>query len=156
MKSSNFSAFPLLSGHTGFLEGSDVFWWGNKWAQLYLLNLRLNICFDNHTSRGISNSNTCNFLSSRTVLIWVGTVTCEAFSLTERIWFCLYSSWIAVDDITSRSQKKHVKLSSKCNSHLSHERSSLFQCSINHFQGSKLSLCAVLSLLLKLLVKISR
>ena len=34
MKSSNFSAFPLLSDHTGFLEGSDVFWWGNKCVQL--------------------------------------------------------------------------------------------------------------------------
>ena len=105
----------------------------------------MNICFDHDSSRESSNNNTCNILSCLTVLIWVGTVTCEAFSLTERIWFCLYSSWIEVDDITSRSQKKHVKLSSKCNSQLSHERSSLFQCSLNHFQASKLSLCAILS-----------
>ena len=64
---------------------------------------------------------------------------CEAFSLTEIIWFCLYSSWIRVDDIKYRSQEKHVKLYSKFNSPLYQERSSLFQCSLNHFQASKLS-----------------
>ena len=156
MKSSGFSAFPLLTGPTDFLEGSDVFWWCNKWTRLNLLNLRLNICFEHDSSRGSSNNNTCNIFSCLTVLIWVETVTCEAFSLTEMIWFCLYSSWNTVDDIKSRSQEKHVKLCSKLNSLLSHKKSSLYQCSLNYFQVSKLSLRVVLSLLLKLLVKISR
>ena len=110
MKSSSFSAFPLPSGHTGFLEGSDVFWCGNKWARLYLLNLRLNICFDKVSSRGSSNSNTCNIFSSRTVLIWVGAVTCEAFSLTEMIWLCLYSSWITVDDYNIQKPRETRKV----------------------------------------------
>ena len=56
-------------------------------AQHYLFNLRLNICIDNDSSRGSSNSGTCNILSSRRVLIWVGIFTSEAFSLTEIIWF---------------------------------------------------------------------
>ena len=99
-------------------------------AQLYLSNLRLNICIDNNSIRGSSNSSTCNILSSRRVLIWVGIVTSEAFSLTEMIWFRLNSSWITVDDIKSRSQEKHVKLSSKFNSLLSHEMSSLIQNSM--------------------------
>ena len=110
--------------------------------RLYLLNLRLNICIDNDSSRGSSNSSTCNILSSRRVLIWVG--ISEAFSLTEMIWFRLNSSWNTVDEIKSRSQEKHVTLSSKFNSLLSHEMSSLFRCSLYHFQSSKLSLRAVL------------
>ena len=110
MTSPSFSAFPLPSGHTGFLEGSDVFWCGNKWARLYLLNLRLNICFDKVSSRGSSNSNTCNIFSSRTVLIWVGAVTCEAFSLTEMIWLCLYSSWITVDDYNIQKPRETRKV----------------------------------------------
>ena len=75
---------------------------------------------DNDSSRGSNDSITCNILSSRTVLIWVGIITSEAFALTEMIWFCLYSSWITVDDIKSRGrgQEKHVKLSSKLNSPL--------------------------------------
>ena len=96
-------------------------------VQLYL---RLNICIDNDSSMSSSNSSTCNILSSRRVLIWVGIVTSEAFSLTEMIWFRLNSSWITVDDIKSRSQEKHVKLSSKFNSLLSHEMSSLIQNSM--------------------------
>ena len=104
---------------------------------VYLLNLRLNICIDNDSSKGSSNSSTCNILSTRRVLIWVGTVTSEAFSLNEMIWFRLNSSWITVDDIKSRSQEKHVKLSPKFNSLLSHEMSSLFQCSLYYFQASE-------------------
>ena len=104
---------------------------------VYLLNLRLNICIDNDSSKGSSNSSTCNILSSRRVLIWVGIVTSEAFSLNEMIWFRLNSSWITIDDIKSRSEEKHVKLSLKFNSLLSHEMSSLFQCSLYYFQASK-------------------
>ena len=85
-------------------------------ARLCLLNLRLNICIDNDSSKGSNNSSTCNVLSSRRVLIWVGIVTSEAFSLTELTWFRLNSSWITVDDIKARSKEKHVKLSSKFNS----------------------------------------
>ena len=114
----------------------------------------MNICFDHDSSRESSNNNTCNILSCLTVLIRVGTVTCEAFSLTEMIWFCIYSSWITVDDIKSRSQEKHVKSSSNLNSLLSHERSSLFQCNLNHFQASKLSLIAVLPTRIVLLNRI--
>ena len=55
-------------------------------------------------------------LSSRTVLLWVGIVASETFSLTKMIQFRLYSSWIKVDDIKSRCQEQHVKLSSKLNS----------------------------------------
>ena len=130
-------------------------------ARHYLLNLRLNICIENDSSRGSSNSSTCNILSSRRVLIWVGIVTSEAFSLTEMIWFHLNSSWITVDDIKSRSQEKHVKLSSKFHSILSHEMSSLFQSSLYHFQASKLQYLSASRPLFsvsqeKLLVKISR
>ena len=128
-------------------------------AQHYFFNLRLNICIDNDSSRGSSNSGTCNILSRCRVLIWVGIVTSEAFSLTEMIWFRLNSSWITVDDIKSRSQEKHVKLSPKFNSLLSHEMSSLFQCSLYHFQASKvICVCCPLSSVSqeKLLVKISR
>ena len=30
--------------------------------------------------------------------------------VTEMVWFCLYASWITVDDIKSRSQKKQKKV----------------------------------------------
>ena len=66
-------------------------------AQLYLLNLQLNICIDNDSSEGSSNSSTYSILSFRRVLIWVGIVTSKAFSLTEMIWFLFNSSWIIVD-----------------------------------------------------------
>ena len=95
----------------------------------------MNICIDNDSSRG--NSSICNIFSSRRILIWDGIFTSEAFSLTEMIWFRLNSSWITVDYIKSRSQEKHVKLSSKFNSLLPHEMSSLFQCSLYHLQASK-------------------
>ena len=73
-------------------------------------------------------------------------LTSEAFSLTETIWFHLNSSWITVYDRKSRSQEKHVKLSSKLNSVLSHKMSSLFQYSLYHFQASKvISTCRALS-----------
>ena len=113
-------------------------------ARLYLLNLPLNVCIDNDSSRG--NSSTCNIFSSRRILIWDGIVTSEAFSLTEMIWFRLNSSWITVDYIKSRSQEKHVKVSSKFDSRLPHKMSSLFQCSLYHFQASKvISACRPLS-----------
>ena len=102
-------------------------------AQLYLFNLRLNICTDSDSSRGSSNNDTCNILSSCRILIWIGIVTSEAFSLTEINWFRLNSSWITVDDIKSRSQEKHAKLSSKFNLFLSHKMCSLFQCSLYYF-----------------------
>ena len=41
-------------------------------ARFYLLNLWLNICIDNDSSRGSSNSSTCKILSFRRVLVWVG------------------------------------------------------------------------------------
>ena len=55
------------------------FWYIIDWSQLYWLKLQLNICIDNSSSKGSSNSSTCNLLSSRTVLIWLELVTCEAF-----------------------------------------------------------------------------
>ena len=58
------------------------------------------------------------------------------------IWFRLCSSWITVDDINSRSQEKHVKLSSKLNSIFNHEMSSLFRRS-QDFEASQLSLRAL-------------
>ena len=120
----------------------------------------MNICFDNDSSRGSSNSSTCNILSSLTVLIWVWIVTSEAFSLSEMIWFRLYSSWITIDEIKSRSQEKHVTLSSKFYSLLSHERSSLFQWSLYLSFSTKqfITACRSLSSISqeKLLVKISR
>ena len=67
--------------------------------------MRMNICIDNDNSRGGSNSSTCNILSCRTFLIWVGIVTSEAFSLTEMIWFRHCSSLITVDDIESRAKR---------------------------------------------------
>ena len=103
-------------------------------ARLWLLNLRLNICIDNDSSRDSSNSSTCNILSSSTVLIWVGIVTGETFSLTEMIRLRLNSFWITVDRIKSTSKEKQIKLSSKFNSLLSHEMSSLFQCSFYPFK----------------------
>ena len=75
-------------------------------ARLYLLKLRLNICIDNDSRRGSSNSSTCNILSSCRVLIGVGIVTSEAFSSTEIIWFRLNSSLITVDSIKSRIQER--------------------------------------------------
>ena len=100
MKSFSFSAcFLFLSLLDTLVFLKDPMYFGkipNKWAQLYLLKLRLNICIDNDSSRASSNSSTCNILSSSTVLIRVGIVT-EAFSLTEMIWFRLHSSWITVD-----------------------------------------------------------
>ena len=119
----------------------------NKWARLYLLKFQLNICFDNDSSRACSNSGTRKILCSPTISIRVGVVTSEPFSLTEMICFRLYSSWITVDEIKSRSQEKHIKSFLKFSSLLSHERSLLFQCTLYHFQSSKLSLRAVLSLL---------
>ena len=52
-----------------------------------LINLCLNISIDNSSSRGSSNSSTCNLLSSCTVLIRLAIVTSEAFSLTVMILF---------------------------------------------------------------------
>ena len=86
-----------------------------------MLNLQLNICID--SSRGSSNSSSCYTLSSCTVSMWVGIGTTRLpseTSLTEIIWFRLGSSWIKVDDIKSRGQEKHVKVSSKLNSLLYH------------------------------------
>ena len=142
MKSSRFSAcFLFLSLLDTLVFLKDPMYFAKVINDSLLIELT-----ENDSSRGSSNNSTCNILSSRRVLIWVGIVTSEAFSLTEMIWFRLNSSWITVDDIKSRSQEKHVKLSSKFNSLLSHEMSSLFQCSLYHFQASKLSLRAVLSL----------
>ena len=107
MKSSSFSAwFRSLSLLVTMVFLKDPLYFGkvggNKWAWLYLLNLRLNVCIDNYNGRGSSNSSTCNILSSHTVLIWVEIVTSKVFYLTEMICFRLYSSWITVDDIKSR------------------------------------------------------
>ena len=117
MKSFSFSAcFLFLSLLETLVFLKDPMYFGkipNKWARLYLLNLRLNICIDNSSSRASSNCSTCNILSSSRVLIRVGIVTSEVFSLTEMIWFRLHSSWITVDGIKSRTQAKHVQLSSK-------------------------------------------
>ena len=149
MKSFSFSAcFLFLSLLETLVFLKEPMYFGkipNKWARLYLLNFRLNICIDNDSSRASSNCSTCNILSSGTVLIRVGIVTSEAFSLTEMIWFRLHSSWITVDDIKFRSQAKHVQLSSKLYSLLSHEISSLFQRSLYYIQAGKLSLRTVLS-----------
>ena len=60
----------------------------------------------------------------------------------------LYLSWITDDDKKSKGQEKHVKLCSNFNLLLSHETKSLFQRSLYHFQASKLSPRAILSLLL--------
>ena len=46
---------------------------------LIWLKCLLNICIDNSSSKGGSNSSTCNLLSSRTVLIWLEIVTNEVF-----------------------------------------------------------------------------
>ena len=81
-------------------------------ARLYLLNLRLNIRIDNDISRGSSKNSTCNI--PRRVFIWVEIVTSEVFSLTEMIWF--YLIHLDLQLTKSRSQEKHVKLSSKFNS----------------------------------------
>ena len=59
---------------------------------------------------------------NRFILISLGIVTNETFSLTEMTWFRLYSSSITVDDIKSKSQDKHVKLSSNSIHSLSHKR----------------------------------
>ena len=87
MKSSNFSAcflfLSLLVTH-GFLERSDVFWKSNIWPRLYLFNLRLNIHIYNGNSRGSTNSITATFFLL-IVLICIGIVSSEAFSLTEMI-----------------------------------------------------------------------
>ena len=53
-----------------------------------------------------------------------------------------------VDDITSRGQEKHVKLSSKLNSLFNHEMNSLFRRR-QQFQASKLSLHALSIIFLK-------
>ena len=108
-------------------------------------NLWLNICIDNDSSRGSCNSSTCNIISSRRVLIWVGIVISEAFSLTEMIWFRLNSSWIIVDDIKCRTQEKYVQLSWKFNSLLSHEMSSLFQSYLPFSRKQVISACRPLS-----------
>ena len=150
MKSSSFSAFPLLTGRTGFLEGSNVFWWVNKWARRYLLNLRLNICFHNDRSRGSSNNNTCSILCSLTVLIWDGADTCEAFSLTEVIYFILlilnYSWWYKI-----HKPRKTRKLSSRFNlSYLT--KGALYFNAVSTIFKQESYICAPS---LKLLVKIS-
>ena len=126
-------------------------------ARLCLLKLWLKICIDNDSSRGSRNSSACNILSSRRVLIWVGVVISEGFSLTQMIWFRFNSSWIIVDDIKSRSQEKYVQLSSKFNSLLSLEMSSLFQSYLPFSSKQVISACRPLSSVSqeKLLVRIS-
>ena len=86
MKSSSFSVcflFLSLLATLVFLKDPMHFGQRNNWAWPYLLNLRLNICIDNDSSRRSSNSSTFNILSSRKVL------ATETFSLTEMVWFCL-------------------------------------------------------------------
>ena len=80
MKSSFFSACFLF-----LCSLPHWFSWGmyfskvaNKLSRLYWLN----ICIDNSSSKGSSNSSTCNLLSSRTVLIWLAVVTSEVFLFT--------------------------------------------------------------------------
>ena len=147
LKSSSFSACFIFLSLATLVFLKDLMYFGKVINGLDLLNLRLNICFNNDSSWRSSNSSTRNILYSLTILIWVGIVTREAFYLTEMIWFYLYSSWTEFDDIKSRNQEKPVKLSSKFNSLLPHERSYLFQCSLYYFQASKLSLPAVFFLL---------
>ena len=70
----------------------------NKWFRLYWSKLRLKIFIDNSSSKGNSNSSTCNLLSSRTVLIWLEIVTSQAFlfnCLHDLIWslFILNYCW---------------------------------------------------------------
>ena len=77
MKSSCFSACFLF-----LCSLPHWFSWGmyfskvaNKLSRLYWLN----ICIDNSSSKGSSNSSTGNLLSSGTDLIWLEKVTSEAF-----------------------------------------------------------------------------
>ena len=122
MKSSNFSAcFLFLSLLATLVFLKDPMYFGKVINDSLLIEL-----IENDSSKGSSNSSTCNNLFSRRVLIGVGIVTSEAFSFTE---FRLNSS-CTVDDMNFRSQDKHVKLSSKFNSLLSHEMSSLIQNSM--------------------------
>ena len=64
MKSSSFSlCFLYLSLLATLVSLNDPMCFGkvpNQWTRLYLLNLRLNICIDNDSSRSSSNSSTCN------------------------------------------------------------------------------------------------
>ena len=112
----------------------------NIWSQIYWLKLRLNICIDNSSSKGSSNSSTCNLLSSRAVLI-----TSEAFSFNCLHNLISYLFIFTVEDIKSRSQKKHIKLCSNITSLLSYEKNFLFQGSL-YFPASKSSLCVSFSL----------
>ena len=93
------------------------------------------------SSKGSINSSICNLLSSCTVLIWLEIVTSEAFlfdGLHDLISSLLM--WTTVEDVKSRSQKKHVNLCSNFSSLISHETRPLFQCIFYHFPASKLSL----------------
>ena len=72
-----FKSFPLCSLPHWFSWGIYFGKVANKWSRLYWLELRLTICIDNISSKGSSDSSTCNLLSSGTVLIWLEKVTSE-------------------------------------------------------------------------------
>ena len=105
------------------------------------MKLRLNICIDKSSSKGSSNSSTCNFFSSRTVLIWLTIVTSEAFlfnclhDLISSL-FILNYSWRYKVQKPRWTRKVMLKFQLV----LSHETNSLFQRSLYHFPASKLSL----------------
>ena len=105
------------------------------------MKLRLNICIDNSSSKGSSNSSTSSLLSSRTVLIWLAIVTSEAFlfnSLHDLIssLFILNYSW----GYEVQKPRWTRKVLLKFQLVLSHEKNVLFQRSLYHFPASKLSL----------------
>ena len=105
------------------------------------MKLRLKICIDNSSSKGSSNSGTCNLLSSRTVLIWLAIATSEAFlfnclhDLISSL-FILNYSWIYKVQKPRETRKAMLKFQL----FLSHKTNSLFQCSLYHFPPSKLCL----------------
>ena len=109
----------------------------NKLSRLYWLN----ICIDNSSSKGSSNSSTCNLLSSRTVLIWLAVVTSEVFlfnclhDLISSL-FVLNYSWRYKIQKPRETRKVMLKLQFP----LISQTNSLFQSSLYRFMASKLFL----------------
>ena len=113
-----FFSFPLLTttlpchitNVTGFFEGFAFARWCSR---LYWYNLKLKFVLTSVVVELVVISVLATFFplvqSSSVSMTW-NSHWWSLFFLTEMIWFCLYASWITVNDIKSRSQEKQSKV----------------------------------------------
>ena len=99
-----------ITSVTGFFEGFAFVRWCSR---LYWYNLKLKFVLTSVVVELVVISVLATFFplvqSSSVSMTW-NSHWWSLFFLTEMIWFCLYASWITVNDIKSRSQEKQSKV----------------------------------------------